>query len=906
MAVVRALLCSLFTLNVAFATDMVAIKAFDTGASTMEEREIEELKSTTFDELLVVLHRVQGDAEKLSFNEALERFSTKVPEDIMETLKPKAAMLQSGFMAAPPSTANSSTEIVSSQAQVEGAPIPSPFGKGTKLEKAMRFLNKEFQEIREQMDVKLFECGFYKVEKEGALDLIQADIERLAEEIGMLEKDIAYAKLMIEAEQRELERLQGELKDHLASCEETREALIEERDMVQSDLDVATIILDVADKECQKATMLIEIKSCAGEDGRATFTTSNAAMQSAIDKLRTPEAKAAAERMLFEASQLDADDVPGDAPAMLQETADGFPAHDPKSAVPEYFYRPPKDRDEDDKMGHGAKLVSVKRRVASKPAPVAKGPGKAANDFCVAGVKPDCAEMMDKLGNMKGEIQDTLDAKIKELNDHNLQCDETEKAYRKDIQICNEQISTYNVQLMEATAQKQAKQAQGIQRETERHELCEAMREKYLECHDAIRKLEGNLCGIFKVRQSTYQQMKGESPDIQDCLVGPWVPGECTKSCVGADGIAGVQVMHRKIIAVKNLFGASCPPVTLSRECEQKPCPVPCKMGDWAGWSKCTKDCGGGSKSRNREIVHPADFGGTPCSETQESVACNTESCDKDCVLHDWTSWTPCTKSCKADAYAEPGKQYRRKHIKEAIVAKGTCAKPDQRERYEWRSCNTFVCPSDGDCVAAMDMVIMLDGSGSLWAWGPRKYRNRNFLKEKEFTKQIINHATMDGHDLMEQDDEGKYPVHMRIGVVLFSGRVVKVHALTGQKAPLLAAVDKLVWPKGWTNTHVAIKEAMSMLQYTRQNRIKTIMTITDGRPTNRGATYRMAQEAIDKGIRLVTIPVGRAIKDKDVCKLSSSPCIDNVEKARKWADLIKDLSRFVAVSCPVIMQHEA
>jgi hypothetical protein len=202
-----------------------------------------------------------------------------------------------------------------------------------------------------------------------------------------------------------------------------------------------------------------------------------------------------------------------------------------------------------------------------------------------------------------------------------------------------------------------------------------------------------------------------------------------------------------------------------------------------------------------------------------------------------------------------------------------------------------------------MDMVMMLDGSGSLWAWGPRKYRNRNFLKEKEYTKEIIKHATMDGYDLMEQDDEGKYPTHMRIGVLLFSGRVTKVHGLTGKKADLLAAVDKLTWPRGWTATHKAIKEAISMLQYTRTNRMKTIMTITDGRPSNRGATYRMAREALDAGIRMVTVPVGNWIKDRDICALSSVPCIDNVEKAKRWDILVKDLERFVAVSCPVIAE---
>merc|ERR1719456_737991 len=103
---------------------------------------------------------------------------------------------------------------------------------------------------------------------------------------------------MIEAQQRELERLQSELSDHLASCQETREALIAERNLIQEDLDVATIILDVADKECAKKTMFMEIKACSGDNGQATFKTNNAAMQTAIDRLRTPQAKAAAERML--------------------------------------------------------------------------------------------------------------------------------------------------------------------------------------------------------------------------------------------------------------------------------------------------------------------------------------------------------------------------------------------------------------------------------------------------------------------------------------------------------------------------------------------------------------------------------------------------------------------------------
>merc|ERR1719440_2731685 len=258
----------------------------------------------------------------------------------------------------------------------------------------------------------------------------------------------------------------------------------------------------------------------------------------------------------------------------------------------------------------GSKLATLKRRLLTETAPAAavaaKPKSKDADKFCPIGTKPNCAQLMDKLGNMKGEIQDMLDAKIAELNEHNQHCSAIEKDYKNDIAQCQEQIATYNVQLTEATAEKQSKQALGIQRETERHELCEIMREKYEECHKEIKEMEEELCGLFKVRQSTYQTMKGESPDIQDCMLGPWVPEECTKTCEGDDGIAGTQTMYRKVVAEKNNFGAKCP--------------IDCIVGEWSPFSKCTKDCGGGSKTRDRPILTPDDHGGTPCPEVAETT----------------------------------------------------------------------------------------------------------------------------------------------------------------------------------------------------------------------------------------------------------------------------------------------
>ena len=73
-----------------------------------------------------------------------------------------------------------------------------------------------FFDVHETMDIKPVERGFFKAEKESALERIQSDVDRLAVEIGMLEKDIEHEKLQILTQQRELERLQIEMREHLA------------------------------------------------------------------------------------------------------------------------------------------------------------------------------------------------------------------------------------------------------------------------------------------------------------------------------------------------------------------------------------------------------------------------------------------------------------------------------------------------------------------------------------------------------------------------------------------------------------------------------------------------------------------------------------------------------------------
>ena len=52
-------------------------------------------------------------------------------------------------------------------------------------------------------------------------------------------------------------------------------------------------------------------------------------------------------------------------------------------------------------------------------------------------------------------------------------------------------------------------------------------------------------------------------------------------------------------------------------------------VGEWSGWSSCSKECGTGTKTTTRSCDNPAPAnGGSDCTESlSESQDCNTHPC---------------------------------------------------------------------------------------------------------------------------------------------------------------------------------------------------------------------------------------------------------------------------------------
>jgi hypothetical protein len=134
------------------------------------------------------------------------------------------------------------------------------------------------------------------------------------------------------------------------------------------------------------------------------------------------------------------------------------------------------------------------------------------------------------------------------------------------------------------------------------------------------------------------------TPEPVDCDIGEWSPfGLCTEPCGG-----GVRTRTRNLTEPMH-GGLACPtdPGTFEDEnCNDHPCPVDCKVGNWTPWEECSKSCDGGSQSRTRNVTLASAHGGDECPLTRETRGCNTHHCPVDCELSDWGDWSACPDPC--------------------------------------------------------------------------------------------------------------------------------------------------------------------------------------------------------------------------------------------------------------------
>ena len=199
-----------------------------------------------------------------------------------------------------------------------------------------------------------------------------------------------------------------------------------------------------------------------------------------------------------------------------------------------------------------------------------------------------------------------------------------------------------------------------------------------------------------------------------DCVTsdfGEW--GACSKTCA-----KGTQLRTRVVDTAAQLGGAECGALQEQRGCNHGPCPVHCDVSEFTSWSPCSKSCGTGTQTRTRDVLNHAEHGGYVCPFLSEFQDCNTRGCPVNCVISSFSAWTKCTVSCGAGSQSRTRSATTRS-------ANGGLACPVLSEV---RICNAQSCPSD----CFVSSFGEWSGCTRTCGWG-YKTRSRSVNREAEF-----------------------------------------------------------------------------------------------------------------------------------------------------------------------------
>lgn len=503
---------------------------------------------------------------------------------------------------------------------------------------------------------------------------------------------------------------------------------------------------------------------------------------------------------------------------------------------------------------------------------------------------------------MQAGVVDDIDGRKTELASVEQECKEAKKNLQDQIQAAALRLQEQQTMLAETTtimidAGEQSR-LKGLQLDhftTERKELDAS-------CQNSVYQAAWELCKIKSLRQELYK-MEKKRPFIQDCEVSAWTPEECSKPCGG-----GVQNLVRQVV-VPDDKGSSCPPLTMQRSCNSQECPLNCDMGEWSGWTSCSAKCGGGIKQRIRRVKQRAQHGGKMCGAETESAGCGVQACDTDCKLAPWGGWSICSKACGG------GFQQRGRRVVVQATGMGQCAADDSEQRLQYKRCNPGACkPKSGSslkCAAKVDVIILLDGSGSLGKQGWEDMKKAGADLVKAFDPKANNGDGAQVAVLLYSGPKSMNAYNKCTGRAAKGSRKVDLvmdckmiwvsHFTTGTDA-VAENIANLFWQKGSTMTSQALATAEAELLGGRPDAQPVVIVLADKVPMMPRRTGDAAA-SLRKKARLIWAVAGDQATLPKFASWASKPVADNVVHVHSVKEFAKPetLNKIVADACPKV-----
>lgn len=176
-------------------------------------------------------------------------------------------------------------------------------------------------------------------------------------------------------------------------------------------------------------------------------------------------------------------------------------------------------------------------------------------------------------------------------------------------------------------------------------------------------------------------------------------------------------------------------------------------------------------------------------------------------------------------------------------------------------SCNQQDCIGNEECMAKQDLVIAIDGSGSIKSGG--------FLVLKNFVKKLLAR-----YNTEYWGDEA-----VKLAIVLFGNGIIMPDGktvspaileqpLTFIKQDVIDKVDAMPFKKGFTNMAQAFAMAEDMFtKGSRKNAQQSVMLVTDGKPSFSFMTNEMVEQLDDKSIMRYFVIVSETPMDDETFK---------------------------------------
>ncbi|XP_078600551.1 properdin-like [Branchiostoma floridae x Branchiostoma japonicum] len=130
----------------------------------------------------------------------------------------------------------------------------------------------------------------------------------------------------------------------------------------------------------------------------------------------------------------------------------------------------------------------------------------------------------------------------------------------------------------------------------------------------------------------------------RDCQWHNWSSwSACTATCGSSGTRSRTRGNTPAYCGGSGCSGSSSQVEACNRQC----CPVNCQWSSWGSWSSCSASCGSGTQTRTRSIAVSASCAGRACvGGTRESKSCYGGCCPRNCLWHNWSTWSACTTSC--------------------------------------------------------------------------------------------------------------------------------------------------------------------------------------------------------------------------------------------------------------------